>query len=122
MVSKIKRIWKIFKNATKHQIRLFIGTFICMLIFDLLGIGMLTSIIFGLFAGTVMEVLHCYIPIKQVKILWFTINIPDFKGFRENWKFDNYVPNDTIDTDGIYFNVAAIILYFLLKIVYVIIF
>ena len=121
-INKIKKIWKIFKNATRHQIWLFVGTLIFMFIFDILGMGVLASIIFGLFVGTVIEVIHCYIPIKQVKILWFTINIPDFKSFRENWKSDNYIPNDTIDTDGIYFNVVAIILYFILKILYVIIF
>ena len=111
IINKIKKIWQIFENATKHQVWLFVGTLIFMFIFDILGMGILTSIIFGLFVGTVI-----------VKILWFTINIPDFKSFRENWKSDNYIPNDTIDTNGIYFNVVAIILYFILKILYVIIF
>ena len=91
-INKIKKIWQIFKNATKHQVGLFVGTLIFMFIFDIVGMGILTSIIFGLFVGTVIEVIHCYIP------------------------------NDTIDADGIYFNITAIILYFLLKIIYVIIF
>lgn len=66
--------------------------------------AILTSIIFGLFVGTVIEVIHCYIPMKQIKVLWFNINMPDFKKFKADWKPYNYIPNDTIDTDGIYFN------------------
>ena len=121
-INKIKKIWQIFKNATKHQVWLFVGTLIFMFIFDILGMGILTSIIFGLFVGTVIEVIHCYIPIKQVKILWFTINIPDFKSFRENWKSGKYMLYNTIDADGVYFNVAAIIIYYIVKILFIIIF
>ena len=94
-INKIKELWSILKNATKYQVWLFVGTLIFMFIFDILGMSILTSIIFGLFVGNVIEGIHCYIP------------------------------NDTIDTDGIYFNyfnVVAIILYCILKILYVIIF
>ena len=68
IINKIKTIWQIFKNATKHQVWLFVGTLIFMFIFDILGMGILTSIIFGLFVGTVIEVIHCYIPMKQIKV------------------------------------------------------
>ena len=73
-INKIKKIWQIFKNATKHQVWLFVGTLIFMFIFDIVGMGILTSIIFGLFVGTVIEVIHCYIPIKHVKILFSEVS------------------------------------------------
>lgn len=121
-INKIKKIWQIFKNATKHQVWLFVGTLIFMFIFDILGMAILTSIIFGLFVGTVIEVIHCYIPMKQIKLLWFNINMPDFKKFKADWKSVKYMPSNTIDADGIYFNVAAIIIYYILKILFIIIF
>lgn len=122
IINKIKKMWQIFKNATKHQVWIFVGTLIFMFIFDILGMGILTSIIFGLFVGTVIEVIHCYIPMKQIKLLWFNINMPDFKKFKADWKSGKYMPYNTIDADGIYFNVAAIIIYYILKILLIIIF
>lgn len=122
IINKIKEIWSIFKNATKHQIWLSAGTFICMFIFDLLGAGILASVIFGAFVGVVIEMMYCFVPSKEVKLLGITFNVPDFKLFKSNWVSDNFILYHKIEANGIYFNITAIILYFVLKMIFVIVF
>lgn len=122
IINKIKKIWQIFKNATKHQVWLFVGTLIFMFLFDILGMGILTSIIFGALVGVIIEIVHCFIPTKQVKLFGKTFNVSDFKTFKVNWKNNKIVLYNKIDTDGIYFNISAIILYYILKLIFIIIF
>ena len=121
-ISKIKKIWQIFKNATRHQIWLFVGTFIFMFIFDSFGIDVLASVIFGVLVGTIIEIAHCFIPSKQVKLFGETFNVSDFKTFKANWKNNKSVLYNEIDTDDVYFNISAIILFYILKLVFIIIF
>ena len=121
-ISKIKELWNILKNATRHQIWLFVGTFIFMFIFDSFGIDVLASVIFGVLVGTIIEIAHCFIPSKQVKLFGKTFNVSDFKTFKANWKNNKSVLYNEIDTDGVYFNISAIILFYILKLVFIIIF
>lgn len=121
-INKIKELWNILKNATRHQIWLFVGTFIFMFIFDLFGMGVLASVIFGALVGAIIEIVHCFIPTKQVKLFGKTFNVSDFKTFKVNWKNNKIVLYNKIDTDGVYFNISAIILYYILKLIFIIIF
>lgn len=121
-INKIKGLLNILKNATRHQIWLFVGTFIFMFIFDLFGMGVLASVIFGAIVGIIIEIVHCFIPIKQVKLFGKTFNVLDFKTFKINWKNNKIVLYNKIDTDGVYFNFSSIILYCILKLIFIIIF
>lgn len=121
-INKIKELLNILKNATRHQIWLFVGTFIFMFIFDLFGMGVLASVILGALVGTIIEIVHCFMPTKQVKLFGKTFNVSDFKTFNVNWKNNKIVLYNKIDTDGVYFNISAIILYDILKLIFIIIF
>lgn len=121
-INKIKELWNILKNATRHQIWLFVVTFIFVFIFDLFGMAVLTSVIFGALVGTIIEIVHCFIPSKQVKLFGEIFNASDFKTFKANWKNNKCILYNEIDTDGVYFNISAIILYYMLKLIFIIIF
>lgn len=98
-----------------HHVFIMISAIIASAFIDLIGGGIVGIIIFAIFVGTITEIGYCIIPPKTVKVFGITFQLPDFKKFKvdcENDKF-NYYHN--LDNTSLWYNIAGIILFFLIK-------
>lgn len=120
MYTFFNKIISFFKEKLQpncHRVMMFVATFIACSLIGFTGCNPVGVVIFGLFIGTVFEIGHCLIPQKEVKILGITFYIPDFKKFKENSEMDKMEYYNTIDEHSIWFNIMAMILYFIIRLI-----
>lgn len=105
------------KNSTKHQkYHIFVGFFVTSLIY-ILGSGIIFSMICGFSIGLIVELLYCYSPVKNYKILGISINIVDYNGLKKSIQNMNIVTRHEFDDGNMFYNSVGVILSIVLKII-----
>ena len=122
LISKIKSYVEEIKNGAENDIVLMILSFVVMVLTNVLGIGIIFSIITTLIIGIVWELLCCYAPKTTINILKWSIVVPNIKTFVSNLKSFTLTKYNDFDKGYIFFNVAGIVAYIVLKVIVIIIF
>lgn len=122
LISKIKSYVEEIKNGTENDIVLMILSFVVMVLTNVLGIGIIFSIITTLIIGIVWELLCCYAPKTTINVLKWNITVPDVKTFVSSMKSFIFTKYNDFNKGYILFNAAGIVAYAILKVIVIIIF
>lgn len=122
LISKIKSYVDEIKNGAENDIVLMVLSFVVMTITNVLGMGIIFSVITTLVIGIVWELLCCYAPKTTINILKWSIVVPDIKTFVSNLKSFVLTKYNDFNKGYILFNAAGIIAYMVLKVMVIIIF
>lgn len=122
LISKIKSYVDEIKNGAENDIVLMVLSFVVMAITNVLGMGIIFSVITTLVIGIVWELLCCYAPKTTINILKWSVVVPDIKTFVSNLKSFVLTKYNDFNKGYILFNAAGIIAYMVLKVIVIIIF
>ena len=122
LISKIKSYVDEIKNGAENDIVLMVLSFVVMTITNVLGMGIIFSVITTLVIGIVWELLCCYAPKTTINILKWSVVVPDIKTFVSNLKSFVLTKYNDFNKGYILFNAAGIIAYMVLKVIVIIIF
>lgn len=105
------------KYCDAHCMKMFFATLVFTAVLDNIGLPVFPVISLSLFFGLFCEIIHSYVPKKTVNLFGWFIELPNFRQFIRDCKDDCIVVYNNLDESlGIYYNIAAYIVYYCVKI------
>lgn len=109
----------LFTSGYTHQRFLTFSIFALCIVLNVI-MSYLSVLVLSLLLGLIIELTYCFVPMKQKSILGINIKHPDYKSFFDNFNnlsFENY---HKLDTHNLYYVYLGLILFTILKIVFMI--
>lgn len=113
----IKEFLKKLKKSSWFQKMHILNGFIITALMNVLGVNIVFAVFFGLFAGLIKELLHCYSPMKKVSVLGLKFDVVDWERLKVVLMNLNITAKHQFDSENYIFNVVGVVAYILLKII-----
>ena len=110
---------KKINNSYKHQrFHVFIGIIVPLFLWTI-GFSFILSLLCGVLAGLLEEIIYCYAPLKSIKVWKWCIKVPDFKKWKEEFKNGSIKTKHSFENENYKYNFiglfAFVIIIILLK-------
>lgn len=105
-----------FGDSSRHQIRIFWFSMALCVALDLTA-GILVACIFTLAAASVSEAVHAFCGRKEIKVLWFRMDVPDIGDLRKSIAEGEVKKHEEVEPRNVDYAVSAILTYYAIKIV-----
>lgn len=115
----IKEFFKKLTKSSWYQKMHILNGLLITALMNILGVNIVFSVFFGLFAGLIKELLHCYSPMKKVSVLGLKFDVVDWNQLKMVLMNLNITAKHQFDSDNYIFNVVGVVSYILLKIILV---